>query len=130
MSNQIIEDPYFSKLQFSQEWVDIGILTNDKFCLIKQEYLKGEDEFTEHYRWGAFRTFMQAQNSLSPEELHALYKIGKNDPDYAMGRAILFDIIKHPSCPKELIELATNDNDVTLAKHALKWKLLRKAKEI
>lgn len=73
---------------------------------------------------------MQTRNLLNPEELYALYKIGKNEPDYAMGRAILFDIIKHPSCPEQLIELATKDNDVTLAKHALKWKLLRKAKEI
>lgn len=130
MSNQIIEDPYFLKLQFSQEWIDIGILTTDKFCSIKQEFLKGEDEFTEHYRWGAFRAFMQTRNSPSPEDFYALYKIGKNDPDYAMGRAILFDIIEHPSCPKEIIELVTKDNDVTLAKHALKWQLLRKAKEI
>ncbi len=43
MSNQIIEDPDFIKLQFSQKWIDVGILTTENFDLIKQEYLKGED---------------------------------------------------------------------------------------
>lgn len=128
MGNQITEDPDFIKLQFSQEWLDVDITTNDNFASIKQEYLKGEDKSTEHYRWKAFRVFMQSNNFLSQEKFHILYKIGKNDPDYTMGRAIIFDIISHPSCPEELIEIAANDNDVTLVKHALKCKSFRKAK--
>jgi hypothetical protein len=130
MSNQIIEDPDFIKLQFSQEWIDVGILNTENFELIKQEYLKGEDERTEHYRWGAFKSFMQLGNFLSLQEFYNLYEIGKNDPDYAMGRSIIFDIVQHPYCPEELIELITNDNDITLAKHALKYKSLRKTKEV
>lgn len=129
MSNQIVEDPDFIKLQFSQKWIDVGILTPENFDSIKQEYLKGEDASTEHYRWGAFKSFMQLGNSLSPQEFYALYEIGKNDPDYAMGRSIIFDIVEHLSCPEELIEMLTNDNDITLAKHALKYKSLRKTKE-
>ncbi len=50
MSNQIIEDSDFTKLQFSQEWIDVKIVTTDNFTLIKQEYLKGEDGAPEHYK--------------------------------------------------------------------------------
>jgi len=32
-----------------------------------------------------------------------------------MGKAMLFDIIGHLSCPKELIKIPTNANDATLA---------------
>ena len=47
-----------------------------------------------------------------------------------MGRSIIFDIVERLSCPEEVIEMLTNDNDITLAKHALKYKSLRKAKGI
>ncbi|MEH2284699.1 MAG: hypothetical protein V7K90_25820 [Nostoc sp.] len=83
MNNQIITDPYFIKLQFSQEWIDIGIININSFTAIKEEYLKGEDENTEHYRWKAFHSFMQHNNLLSPEKFYMLYKIGKNEPDFS-----------------------------------------------
>ena len=73
---------------------------------------------------------MQLNNSLSLEKFYTLYEIGKNEPNYAMGRAIIFDVIKHLSCPEELIEIANNSKNITLAKHALKQKSLRKSKEI
>lgn len=128
-SNKLSEDSDFVKLQFSQEWIDAGIVTTNNFTLIKQEYLKGEDEATEHYRYGAFHAFMRSNKNITSAKFYILYKIGKGDLDYSMGRAIIFDIIKHSDCPKEIIEIATKDKDVTLAKHVLKYKIIRDNKE-
>jgi len=130
MSNQLSKYPDFIKFQFSQEWIDVGILTLNNFTSLKQEYLKGEDKRTEHYRYGAFRAFIQANKIISSKNFYTLYKIGKNDPDYSMGRAIIFDIIKHPCCPEETIELAAKDKDLTLSKYALKYQFIRKAEQI
>ncbi len=125
MSNLITEDPVFIELEFNQKWIEIGILNFDNFSVIKKEYLKGEDVRSEHYRWGAFKDFFKKSSSIKQSLFYILYDIGKNDPDYAMGRAIIFDIIQHIDCPLELIKLATNDSDFTLAKHALKYQAIR-----
>ena len=125
MNYEIIEDPLFLELQFSKEWIEVGIINIDIFASIKKEYMKGEDRRAEHYRWGAFRSFLQANDSIPQEKFYILYRLGKNDPDYSMGRATIFDILKRSDCPQELINLACNDSDMTLARHALKCKSIR-----
>ncbi|MEH2235304.1 hypothetical protein [Nostoc sp.] len=100
MNYQIIEDPDFVILQFSKEWIDVGIITIENFASIKKEYIKGEYQRTEHYRWGAFRAFLEANDFIPQEKFYILYKLGKNDPDYSMGRAMIFEIIKRLDCPK------------------------------
>jgi hypothetical protein len=125
MNYQIIEDPEFVKLQFSKEWIDLGIITSENFLSIKKEYIKGEDRRTEHYRWGAFRAFLEANSFIFPKTFYRLYNLGKNDPDYSMGRAMIFEIIKRLDCPQELLDTAIGDGDITLAKYALKCKSIR-----
>ncbi|MGL5875678.1 MAG: hypothetical protein ACRC2R_25500 [Xenococcaceae cyanobacterium] len=120
MQEKLIEDPVFDRLQFSQEWIDLGIITVDNFALIKKEYLKGKDLRTEHYRWGVFNVFIKNSDFIVRDKFYKLYQLGKKDPDYAMGRAMIFELIARLDCPKELIDTATNDCDVTLAKYALK----------
>jgi hypothetical protein len=119
------EDPDFLRLQFSKEWIDVGIITIENFVSIKKEYMKGEDRSTEHYRWGAFRAFLEANDFIPQEKFYRLYKLGKNDPDYSMGRAIIFEIIKRLDCPQELLDTAIGDSDITLARYALKRKSVR-----
>ncbi|MDJ0536713.1 MAG: hypothetical protein QNJ70_30200 [Xenococcaceae cyanobacterium MO_207.B15] len=51
--------------------------------------------------------------------------MSKKDPDYAMGRAMIFDIIKHINCPKEVIDLAIKDEDKALSRKASKIKEAR-----
>lgn len=42
-----------------------------------------------------------------------------------MGRAMIFDIIKHINCPKEVIDLAIKDEDKALSRKASKIKEAR-----
>lgn len=125
MNYEIIEDPLFLELQFSQEWIEVGIINIQIFASIKKEYMKGEDYRAEHYRWGAFRSFLQANDLLPKEKFYILYHLGKNDSDYSMGRAMIFDILKRSDSPQELINIAIEDDDFTLVKYALKCKYIR-----
>ena len=125
MNQELIEDQIFKELEFNRKWIEAGIINSTNFEFIKKEYIKGEDKNTEHYRWGAFRRFMQANSVISEKIFYILYEIGKNDPDYSMGGAILFDIIRRLDCPKKIIDIAIDDNDKVLAKHALKCKDIR-----
>ena len=86
MNHKISKDPIFSMLGMNSDWLEIGIITNDNFWSIKEEYLRGEDNNTEHYRWGAFNKFFKFNDPLESEIFYRLYNLGKNDPDLAMGR--------------------------------------------
>lgn len=127
MDNQIIADPIFCELELNSDWIESGIIDNNTFSIIKKEYLKlkEEDSRTEHYRWAAFKEFLNLNNHLEAEVFYKLYNLGKNEPDYAMGRSMIFEIIKRLDCPIELIDVAINDSDYTLSKHALKCKAVR-----
>jgi hypothetical protein len=120
MNELLIEDTVFIELGFNQKWIDSGMINNDNFLTIKQNYLEEPDHRHEHYRWGAFKAFFSPKKKFDKDFFYCLYEIGKSDPDYYMGRAIIFDIIKHECFPIDLLEVAVNDSDFTLAKQALK----------
>ncbi len=95
--------------------------------MIKQEYLKGEDPCSEHYRWGAFHKFMKQNKFIDISSFQILYDLGENDANYAMGRAILFELVDRIDCPLELIDRVINTGDFTLSKHAEKRKAIRES---
>ena len=113
MTNNFSEDPIFHKLQFTKEWIEIGVVDSENFVRYKKRYLEGENTCTEHYRYGAFRDFIRKNKKISPETLSAIYNLGKNDPDRAMGKSMRIDIIQRIDCPKELIDMAIKDEDTS-----------------
>ena len=122
MCRKLIEDKIFQKLQFTQEWIDLGIINHRSFIKIKDKYLEGEDGSTEHYRWWTFIDFLQANHNLAQDKFYQIDNLGKNDPDFAMGRAMRISLMGHPNCLKELINMAIASEDKTLSKEALKIK--------
>ena len=88
MNNILTEDPIFDELKFNQEWIDTGIIDCQSFIQIKERYLTEDDNSSEHYRWLAFRNFLKKNKDISAKILHQIYFLGKNDPDYAMGRSM------------------------------------------
>jgi hypothetical protein len=122
MHQELYSDPVFLKLQFSQKWIELGLLSAVRFELIKHEYLTGEDAHAEHYRWNIFREFVTDNDFISEETFLEIYQLGEDDPDYSMGRAMRFDLIKRLDCPTSILEIALNGTDPVLAKHASKYK--------
>jgi hypothetical protein len=108
----------FQTLGFSQEWVDAGVVTPESLRRLEAEWVKGEDRHAEHYRWRAFWEFIEAQESLSESTARALYDIGANDPDSAMGGSIMADIVRRKDCPRDLLERAANSDRKFLRKLA------------
>jgi hypothetical protein len=121
------DNPNFSSLRFTDAWIEVGILTDEVFNELNEEFLKGDDSNSEHYRWKAFRDFMSSNKVIEAKTFARLYQLGKNDADYFMGRAMIFDIVKRSDCPLELLEMVSNDEDAILAKHAIKHKSIRAA---
>ena len=125
MKDDLIQDKIFNELQFTQEWVKLGIVNSENFLKLKRRYLEGEDTNTEHYRYAVFCDFLHNHKIITEKMFYRIYKLGKNDPDYAMGRSMSIKIIQHIDCPENLIDIATNEKDKILSKIALKIKKAR-----
>jgi hypothetical protein len=94
----------FQILEFSQEWIDLGIITPAKLKQLETLWTTREDVNTEHYRWGAFLDFIKSKVLLDAETANALYELGENDPDAAMGGSIMAHVLRHKNCPKSLLQ--------------------------
>jgi hypothetical protein len=70
------------------------------------EWAKGENDNTEHSRYGAFREFLAARRPLASELAVSLFELGGADPDRAMGGAMMADIVRRPECPPAVLDAA------------------------
>jgi hypothetical protein len=121
------KDEFFKKLNVSKEWVDLGIITPEVLEDLKRMYEEEQRELKEelenkgileqnrwelsffhddHYRWRAFKRFLDEKKPVSSEIVTALYKLGEKDPDYTMGRSMMRYVLDEKNCPMELLELA------------------------
>ena len=80
---------------------------------MKERYLEGVDNCTEHYRWGAFCNLLNSDQSITEEMFYRIYDLGKKDPDPAMGRSMRVEIVRLPNCPKDLLNKAIKEEDIS-----------------
>jgi len=132
-------DDFFKKLNFSSEWINLGIITPEvleelkhthekELKELKQEYESDGtiEEYSwrfsriddEHYRWRVFIMFLEKNKNLPPETVKALYELGSNDPDDMMGGAMMEKLLYREDCPSELLEIASQSGREFLAKSA------------
>lgn len=108
----------FRTLEFSQAWIDLEIITPAKLKQLEAAWATGEDTNTEHYRWGAFLDFIKLKASLDEQTAKALYDLGENDPDSAMGGSMMVHILKRKDCPRDLLERGAKSEKKFLQKVA------------
>ena len=108
----------FRELEFSQEWIDLGIIAETKLSQIEAEWLDSDDRNPEHYRWRAFLDFSQSQASLDPITAKRLCDLGAKDPDSAMGGSIMAHVLRRKDCPEDLLHVAAQSDEKFLQKIA------------
>ncbi len=110
----------FRTLEFSQEWIDLEIITPAKLREFEVIRTSGGNTNTEHYRWRAFLDFVESKKLLDEHTVKALYNLGANDPDTTMGGSIMAHILRRNDCPKDLLESAAKSDEKFLRKLANK----------
>lgn len=103
-----VTDPaeFARRLGYTPAWYALGVVDDALLARQQVEWDKGEDQNTEHYRYGAFRAFLAAHRPLAPELAAALFELGAMDPDQMMGGAIMADIVQRPECPLAVLDVA------------------------
>lgn len=125
MHEAVLDPESLAHFGFTDAWVEEGILTRpvlDKLCA---RWLEGTDCNLEHYRWLAFEQFLQATRTLTSTQFDCLWDLGTSDPDQAMGRAMLFELILRRDCPRTLLERAALSQHTTLARKSQRLLALR-----
>ena len=108
----------FRRLEFTQEWIDLGIITSEKLDELESEWRSSDDRNTEHYRWRVFRDFAQSNSTFRDDVLRRLYRLGANDADPVMGGSIMADILRRNDCPEDLWRQAIESGENFLRKIA------------
>jgi hypothetical protein len=103
-------------LQFSERWLELGLLTEDKLSVLGQEYKTSDDKNTEHYRYRIFRDYLVSHRPLSRLIAEALYDLGEADPDFSMGGAMMHDIVNLEECPATVLDRALTSGRAHLIK--------------
>lgn len=115
---------YQALLQFSDQWLRLGLLTEGELCSLGQEYEAGEDKNAEHYRYRVFRRYVSSHRPLTPQMAEALYELGGQDPKPAMGGAMMRDIVGLAECPAGVLEKASASGEKHLVRAATQRHLL------
>jgi hypothetical protein len=106
------------ELEFSQEWINLKIITPAKLKELEAKWASDEDTSTEHYRWGAFLGFVESKESVDEDTARALYSLGANDPAAVMGGSIMAHVVRRKEYPKDLLESAVKSEERFLRKIA------------
>jgi len=62
-----------SILEFNNQWIELGIINDEKLRQFEVDWSKGEDPYPEHYRWRAFLDFIKSKEQLDENTAKALY---------------------------------------------------------
>jgi hypothetical protein len=108
-------------LKFTNEWFELGLITEDKLAEFKQHYKSGEDRDSANYRWKAFAAFLSTRESFDSETLRRLYRLGETDADPSMGGSMMVTILQMKECPRDILENAAIDKQKFIRVTAKKW---------
>lgn len=94
-------------LGYTDKWVSYGFLNKDILDNQLIEFRKGEDQNTEHYRYGTFLNWLSRKDSFTDQEVQNFIELALEDDDELMAGSavkelftsfqindIQFDIIK------------------------------------
>ena len=115
---------YQRLLGFSDQWLRLGLLTEDELRVLGHEYDVGDDKSAEHYRYRVFGRFLASHRPLSPQTADALYELGRDDPHPPLGGAMMHDIVRLAECPAEVLEKAAASGENHLVKAVRRRRLL------
>ena len=115
---------YLKLLEFSDQWLSLGLLTEGELSVLGHEYEASEDKNTEHYRYGVFKKFLASHRPLPAQMAEALYELGRNDPDPAMGGSMMLDVVGLAECPDTVLEKASASGENYLVKAVKRRRLL------
>lgn len=96
----------YRDLKFAVAWIELGVLSAEILDALEAECGLVETPNAEHYRWKVYGRHLQSATELDPEHAEGLYELAHDDPSPQLGAAMTGALLKHPGCPRALLERA------------------------
>ena len=108
----------FRDMRFSRPWIDADVVTADVLRGLEIECAVIDDPSPEHFRWKVFHRFLSRQDPLSDACADDLYRLGGFEEDSRMGVAMMGAVLRHPQCPRALLDEALQSDNPQLQEQA------------
>ena len=118
-------------LQYDSRWLEWRMLNEESLHAQSERFSESDDKNTEHYRYAAFRAALAGEGTISDELIEHYFALVNLDPDQAMARAALVDLIGSPRLTMEQFQglrIVTIFADPQLTKIYARHELLRELK--
>lgn len=89
-------------LRFTKAWFRLGVIDEETLRITVTHYRESDDPHDEHWRYRAFRSFLEQHPTLTAEQCEGLFDLGATDPDFSMGQAIMRAVLGRKECPQSL----------------------------
>jgi hypothetical protein len=100
-------------LKFGPRWFALGIIDEEALALTIRNFRASRDDGDEHWRYGAFKWFLNQHPRLTGEQCEGLFELGAEDPHWAMGQSIMLEVLDRPECPGSLrVRAATHPKTI------------------
>lgn len=83
-------------LGYTNKWVEYGLLTEEILTNQFSEFQKGEDQNTEHYRYGTFKYWLSSKNQFTNLEIDQFIELALEDSDQLMAGSAVKELFTHP----------------------------------
>jgi hypothetical protein len=95
--------------EFTNDWFELSIVNEELITrLVAQR--DPDDNNAEHLRYAAFKHFVAGNRPLPQDLCWRLYNLGCADVDFAMGGAMMADVLRLHECPINLLTEALSSN--------------------
>ena len=92
-------------LGYTIKWVEFGLIDEDVLNLQFGEFLKGEDQNTEHYRYGTFLHWLRSKKELTDLEINNYIELAIEDPNEFMAGSAMKELLTAPQITEKQFEL-------------------------
>ena len=96
-----------SLLGFTPEWYNLAIVDDATVTTYAATMARSGENNPQHFRWRAFKSFLDKHDSLPDHLLAALYHLGDTDEDLTLGTNMMTEVLKRRDCPDKLLHEAT-----------------------
>ena len=103
-------------LNYSNKWMAYELLKKDSLTEQVNEYKKGDDTNTEHYRYKSFLRFMEENDSFNDKQIDNFLELITIDQDQTMAGSVMVKMLRKPSLTPTQFELL-----VERFRHFGKW---------
>jgi len=108
------------ELRFPAEWFAAGVVTAASAAEFAKYARRDPAKRIRYWRWMAFRDFLEEHTPLDADRCAALFELGRNEEDGALGTAMMCSVLHQPNCPAHVKREAASSGRDALRRAAVR----------